>query len=115
VSPSQSEVQVEGTITTVQYVPASPQTGGTLPVGAVLATQYAIRVTTNVKLVRISDHSILWAGDFTDERTYVAPQVTEQGLNTVNPLYNLSARRQNIDVMASDMMSEAHERMTENF
>ena len=115
VEPSQSEVQVEGEIQTVQYLPGGKKEGGTLPTGVVLASEYRILVTTKVTLRRLADRSILWTGSFSGERTYVAPQVTQAGLNTVNPLYNLSARRQNIQVMAADMMSEAHDRMTENF
>jgi TolB-like protein len=115
VDPAQSEVRVEGEIASVQYLPGGKKEGGTLPTGSVLASEYRILVTTRIKLVRVSDRSVLWEGNFSGERTYVAPQVTQAGLNTVNPLYNLSARRQNIEIMATDMMSEAHDRMTENF
>ncbi|MNY58066.1 hypothetical protein D3C86_1943590 [compost metagenome] len=68
-----------------------------------------------MKLVRQADGTELWSGSFSGERTYVAPQVTLAGVNSVNPLYNLSARRQNIDIMANDIMTEAHDRITENF
>lgn len=115
VEPAQAEVQVEGEITTLQYIAGSLNEKGLLPSGSVLASQYRILATTHLKLVRISDRSVLWESHFSGERTYVAPQVNQQGLNTVNPLYNLAARRQNISIMASDMMSEAHDRMTENF
>jgi hypothetical protein len=68
-----------------------------------------------VKVVRQADGTELWAGSFSGERTYAAPQVTLAGVNSVDPLYNLSARRQNIDLMANDLMLEAHDRITENF
>lgn len=113
--PAQSEVKVEGEILSIQYLPGGKKEDGTLPTGAVLASEYRILVKTKIVLRKSSDQSILWEGIFNGERTYVAPQVTQGGLNTVNPLYNLSARRQNIDLMASDMMAEAHDRMTENF
>ncbi|HRO68381.1 MAG TPA: hypothetical protein PL182_12500, partial [Pseudobdellovibrionaceae bacterium] len=62
-----------------------------------------------------SDSEVVWEGRFRGERTYAAPQVHMAGVNSVNPLYNLSARRQNLDVLAQEMMIEAHSRMTENF
>lgn len=115
VEPAQSEVQVEGEITSVQYLSDSSRSGGTLPTGSVLTTEYQILAKVKITVRRVSDRSILWEGSFTRDRTYVAPQVTQAGLNTVNPLYNLSSRRQNIEIIAADMMSEAHDRMTENF
>ena len=114
-SPSNAEVQIDGQISTIQYLPGGKNEGKTLPTGAVLASEYRIIITSKIKLLRVADRSVLWEGEFQREQTYVAPQVTQAGLNTVNPLYNLSARRQNIEVMAGDMMSEAHDRMTENF
>ncbi|MBX2993595.1 MAG: hypothetical protein KF681_02195 [Bdellovibrionaceae bacterium] len=116
VEPSQSEVTVEGEITSIQYLPGGKKEGGTLPSGVVLASEYRILIDAKIILRRVADRAVLWEGNFPNrERTYVAPQVTQGGLNTVNPLYNLSARRQNIEVMAADMMAEAHDRITENF
>lgn len=112
---SQAEVIAEGEIDSVTYTPSSKKEGSDLPMGAVLAAQYTILISAKLTLMRSSDRSILWSGTFNGERAYNAPQVFAAGINTVNPLYNLSARRQNIDVMASKMMSEAHDRMTENF
>lgn len=86
-----------------------------LPTGSVLASEFRILVGVRVTLKRKSDLTPVWSQDFRSERTYVAPQVTAAGINTVNPLYNLSARRQNIQVMALELMSEAHDRLTENF
>lgn len=114
-APQQSEVLVEGEIVAVTYNMSGVRDGGALPTGTVLATEYRILITANVTLRRQADKSVLWQGTFNGERTYVAPQVTAAGINTANPLYNLSARRQNIDVLATEMMSEAHDRMTENF
>ncbi len=111
----QDEVLLEGVIETAKYEPGGKREGGNLPRGVVLASEYRILVNTRIRLLRSTDRSILWEGTFSGERTYVAPQVTQAGLNTVNPLYNLSSRRQNIEIMALNMMSEAHDRMTENF
>lgn len=112
VEASQAEVVAEGTIESVTYTAGGISAQSS---GSILASQYQILVQVNLVLRRNSDKSILWTGVFNGERTYVAPQVTATGVNTVNPLYNLSARRQNIEVVAGNMMSEAHDRLTENF
>lgn len=117
---SLSEVAVVGNIDSVQYLPGAKRVAGDsstpyLPSGTVIASEYRILLTVTVKVVRQADGTELWSGTFSGERTYAAPQVTLAGVNSVNPLYNLSARRQNIDVMASDIMAEAHDRITENF
>lgn len=113
---SQAEILVEGVIESVEYnKSATDLTSPDMPTGTVLATSYQIVVRTHIRLRRNSDKSVLWEGSFSRERTYNAPQVTAAVINTVNPLYNLSAKRQNIDVISFEMMSEAHDRMTENF
>lgn len=115
-----AEVRVEGEITSITYTPESPVTRDTpagrfLPKGAVLASRYRILTDVSLRVVRRSDSEVVWEGRFRGERTYAAPQVHMAGVNSVNPLYNLSARRQNLDVLAQEMMIEAHSRMTENF
>ena len=117
---SLSEVAVIGQIDSINYLPGSPRKSGDsssvyLPNGTVIAAEYRILLTVTVRVVRQADGTELWRGSFSNERAYAAPQVTLAGVNSVNPLYNLSARRQNIDVMANDIMSEAHDRITENF
>jgi hypothetical protein len=115
-----SEVKLEGIIESVEYQSGARKTSGDasapfLPSGTVLATEYRILVKVTLRAIRQSDGVEIWQGSFAGERTYAAPQVTLAGVNSVNPLYNLSARRQNIDTMANDMMAEAHDRITENF
>ena len=105
---------MEGTIVSLQYLPAGPKETG-LPEGTVLASQYRILIEVQVVLKKKATDEKLWSASFSGERTYLAPQVTATGVNTANPLYNLSSRRQNIDVLATSLMSEAHDRITENF
>jgi hypothetical protein len=115
-----SEVRIEGEIVDVKYLSSSKKVAGDpaapyLPLGTVLTTDYVVIVTTHMRVLRQSDKIEIWRGNFTLERSYSAPQVTIAGLNSLNPLYNQSARRQNIDNLALDMMAEAHNRMTESF
>ncbi|MBK7962677.1 MAG: hypothetical protein IPK04_16670 [Bdellovibrionales bacterium] len=83
--------------------------------GVVLASNYGVVMKVHIKLVRQSDQQILWSGDFRGESSYPAPQVTLSTVNTVNPLYNLATRRQNIEGLALDLMTEGPNRMTESF
>lgn len=115
-----ADVRIEGEITNIQYVSSSKVKSGDpsapyLPEGTVLTTTYDVVIETRIRVVRRADNIEVWAGNFTSQRSYSAPQVTIAGLNSVNPLYNQSARRQYIDLLALDMMAEAHNRMTESF
>lgn len=110
-----ADAEIVGEISSLGYRPEAPKEGTTLPTGTVLVTQYNIVLVVKITLKKKADQTVLWTGDFNSQRTYLAPQVTAAGINTVNPLYNLSARRQNIQVISNALMAEAHDRLTENF
>jgi hypothetical protein len=115
---SLAEVIVRGEITNIKYTGQGSLIAGgnnTLPLDTVLSTEYLINLEVSVTLIRVYDGKILWQSGFRGEKTYSAPQITRAGLNSANPLYNLSSRRQNIDLMAQDLMAEAYGRITENF
>ena len=86
-----------------------------LPKNTVINTAYRIVVDVQIDLVRSSDKKVIWSQNFSDERVYNSAQISLPGLNTANPLYNNSAKHQNMKVLALDMMKEAHDRMTERF
>ena len=69
----------------------------------------------NLSIKKRNDEKILWNGQFTGERTFSAARIQAAIVNSANPLYNLSARRRNIAVLAQDMVAEANDKMTENF
>lgn len=117
VEPIFAEAQLIGEILSVHYRPSGEAVSTPpLPLGTVLASSYNITIDVKVTLRRRSDGAELIPPTiFSRQQPYTAPQVKQAGVNTVNPLYNLSSRRQNIDLMASDMMAEAHDRMSENF
>lgn len=115
-----AEVRVEGEIVSVEYLPeaqraAGDSNAGYLPQSTVIASKYRVLTVVDVRLIRRSDGESLWTGRFNGEATYSAPFVTLPHVNSVNPLYNLSARRQNFETLAASMMTEVHGRMTENF
>lgn len=112
-----SQVTLEGTIQNVKYVGGGPVAGDNilLPINTVLNTTYTVIVTVKLQLKRNSDLKVLWEGNFSKNSTYQTPKVGIVGLTSVNATYNQSARYQNIQLIAADMMSEAHDRLTENF
>lgn len=115
----QAPVVVKGEVMNVTYKPSGPVQNGEkaplLPDGAVLATSYRVIVSARISLMEKNTGKVIWVSDFDAETSYSAPQVTVARVNTVNPLYNLSARRRVIEQLAQDLMVEAHDRMTENF
>lgn len=115
----EAPVVIQGTVRSVVYKPTGPIQKGEkaplLPDGTVLATGYRVIVSAEITLVEKKSGQILWRSQFDGESFYAAPQVTVARVNSVNPHYNLSARRRVIETIATDLMVEAHDRMTENF
>lgn len=118
VSKNLAELVIEGEIVAIKYQAQGLLKAGdlsNLPQHTDLATEYVITLECDIRAVKALDGSILWQSRFLGERTYSAPKITTPGLNSANPLYNVSARRQTIEIMAQDLMAEAYARMTENF
>jgi hypothetical protein len=118
---SAAQVTLEGNIDSIAFLATNQVLQGAvgapteMPKGTVLNTEYRILLKTTIRLRRNSDQQIVWQGSFTGERSYLAPKITINVLNSSNAPYNHSARYQNFQLMAADLMSEAHDRMTENF
>jgi hypothetical protein len=119
-----AQVVLEGEILKIQYDVANQtncdvKPGETcaiaIPQRTVLNTEYRILVFTKLKLRRLSDSKILWSEEFNSQKSYLAPKIGLEGLNSANALYNHSARQENISAIAADIMAEAHGRLTENF
>lgn len=112
----QSEVEVLGTIESVQYFPLGKKTIGEIGSDQmVLATDYRVVIVMGMVVKKHLDDKVLWADKFTGERTFSASQVSTPIVSSANPLYNLSAKRRNIAELAQDLVAEATDKMTENF
>jgi Lipopolysaccharide-assembly len=110
---SEAQTTLQGVIQDILYTPNSTNL---IPNGSKLNQQYLINLKVNLKLVRNSDQKVLWEGAFVREQSYNTPQIiTTDALTSANALYNHSARYQNLEIMANDLMAEAHDRLTENF
>lgn len=112
----QSEVEVLGTIESVQYFPLGKKTVGEMGSDQILlATDYRVVIVMEVVVKKHLDDKVLWADKFTGERSFTASQVSSPIVSSANPLYNLSAKRRNIAELAQDLVAEATDKMTENF
>lgn len=111
---TQAEVILEGEILDVTFAGENrSKEGQTL--GYSVSQQYLVSSNVRLTLRRVSDRKVLSTSTWGRQRTYLAPRVTQPGLSTFNPLYNQSARRQNLEVIAKALMTDAHDRMTDNF
>lgn len=112
----EAEVDVMGTIESVQYYPSGNVQIGKLGNDQIVrATDYRVVIVIEMSVKKRSDDQILWTGKFTGQRTFSAAQISAPVVNSANPLYNLSARRRNIGELAIDMVAQATDKMTENF
>jgi len=121
VSDSVAPVVLKGKILSIRYEREAPVRGGqnteisNLPAGTSLATQFRIKVIASLSLVRNSDSKVIWDGQFDNEIIYAGPRIGTPIVNSANANYNHSIRKTKISELASVMMQEAHDRVTENF
>lgn len=117
---SSAQATLEGEVQNITFAPVSQikfepgDASNFLPPGTVLTTAYRVQVVTRVQLRRNSDQSVLWANTFVGERTYSAPLIGTTGLTSANALYNHSARYQAVELLAQDLMAQAHDRLLES-
>ena len=109
-----AQARLEGEITDIVYESTGFRTRG-LPAGSSLSIGYRVYLTVQLRLRDQKTGKSLWSGQFLGERSYRAPGLTLEGLNSSNALYNQSARQQTIEELAKDLMLQAHTQLTENF
>ena len=123
---SEAQVTLLGTVAGITYVPGNTTLIDTkiisenavknAPMNAKINLQYLLNLKVEMKLIRNADQKVLWEGSFTRDQSYNTPRLIEdESLSGANALYNHSARYQNLEIMAADLMAEAHDRLTENF
>ena len=111
-------VILEGTITRIETLQGATKDGKnlvTLPADSVLVSDYRLRVFAQIKLKRKSDEKVIWQGGFQNEKVYSSPVIGTAIINSANATYNQSARLQALALLAEEMMTEAHDRITENY
>ena len=86
-----------------------------LPENTVVTTSYNMTIDVKIEMIRKADNKIIWQSEFSDFLLYSGAQLKVEGVNSSNTIYNQSAIQNNIQQLATIMMSEAHNRLTENF
>lgn len=110
-----ADVVLEGVIHSVSYLGKSAVGFETTPgQQRSLFTEYQAQVNLVFKVFD-QQKKELWQGQIIGERNYKAPQMRTMGLSTANPLYNQSARRQVMKLIAKEIATETVGDMTENF
>ncbi len=94
---------------------SNPDNRNPLPQGTVLNKEYVVTVTVAVVARKVADSQELWSGSFNGQKIYAAPLLGTPGISNSSPIYSQNYRVQTIAGLAREMMSEAHDRMTENF
>lgn len=115
----EADAFIEGTIETVNIKSdesvVEAKNTKYLPYNTVLSTQIKVEVLVQVVLKKTSTQEVLWSSSFKQARNYTPPQVTLPVVNSVNNLYNLSARRQTFETLSKEMMQLAFDRMVDQF
>ncbi len=118
---SESDAVLTGVITDIEVVSdesvnESKDDGQSfLPNSTVLSSQSRVIVAVTVTLKKKNSSEILWSSDFKQSRVYTPPQITLPVISTANNLYNLSARRQTLEILSKEMMQLAFDRLVDNF
>lgn len=117
--PSTSEAKLIGIVESISTSSEAQfkaeDDNNSLPSNTVLDTAYRLFAKVDLKLIDLSTGETVWAKKFNSEKVYDAPQLTKGSVNSSNPLYNESAKRQFLNVLAKEMMREAHSHLSERF
>ncbi len=95
--------------------PTSAPFSNPLPAGVTLNKIYTSNVLVTLIARKVSDNKVLWTSTFSSSRNYNAPLLGTPSLTGANALYNENSRTDTVQKQAQDMMSEAHDRLTEKF
>ena len=116
---SLAEAVVTGTIKSVRIISdesvIESKNATYLPFGTVMATQVRVIVNVSMKMTEVKTQKILWSADYEQFKNYTPPQITLPVINSANNLYNLSERRQTLEILSRDMMQLALDRLVDNF
>ena len=82
---------------------------------ASMFTEYLLSVSANIQAKRTRDNKVIWQTFLNNQENYQGPKLRKDGLRSSNALYNQSAKKQTMKLIAKDMMREAFDRLTENF
>ncbi len=76
---------------------------------------YTVRISANLRAIRSRDKHLIWQTNVSGFNTFESARLKRQGERSSNVLYNEARKKQTIKLIAIDMMSNAYDRLTENF
>ncbi len=85
------------------------------PYSASFFTAYSINIAVNLRAVRSRDKQLVWQSTFSGSEAFQSARLKRQGVRSSNVLYNEARKKQTIKLIAQQMMSDAFDRLTENF
>lgn len=117
--PKASQAKLVGVVKSIETLSEAQFTAdddnNNLPQNTVLDTIYRLVAHVDLSLIDLNSGETVWTKKFNAEKVYDAPQLTKESVNSSNPLYNESAKRQFLSVLAKEMMREAHSQLSERF
>lgn len=78
-------------------------------------TSYSVTIVANLKAVRSRDEQTIWQTSVRGLKSFQGARLKKQGVRSSNVLYNQARKKQTIKLIAREMMSDAFDRLTENF
>lgn len=78
-------------------------------------TDYRMTISVNLRVIRSRDKQLIWQTNVRGQRAFQSARLKRQGIRSSNVLYNEARKKQTIRLIAQEMMSDAFDRMTENF
>jgi len=88
---------------------------GTPIPGAALHTVWTINCTIEISLYSLPERKRVWTSTFRQRSSYRGPSLKKFGLRSSNALYNQSLKEQNVRALASELIEEAFDKMTETY
>ena len=76
---------------------------------------YNLKMMANVRAIRSRDKQLIWQSTLSGSQTFQSARLRAEGLRSSNVLYNEARKKETIKLVAKEMMSDAFDRLTENF
>ncbi len=99
----------------IDYSGTTPATRENIPYSASFWTSYTVNLAVNLRAVRSRDKHLVWQSTISDSDSFQSSRLRRQGLRSSNVLYNEARKKQTIKLLAKEMMTDAFDRLTENF
>lgn len=76
---------------------------------------YTVTLSANLKAIRSRDKQVIWQTNVNGSKDFQSSRLKRQGVRSSNVLYNQARKKETIKLVTKEMMSDAFDRLTENF